>query len=374
MKLIEVGFKALRADGSLDWELNDLLLDDFNLVVGKNATGKSLTLKVIEEFAMLIDNRTFTWGKNQLYRYYSFTFINEQKDIFEYKVSVKNEPIAIFYERLEVNGTVKLDRNLEKGQLYSEVQKSTNLINPPQHMLVIHVRRDSVEHPFFEEIVFWAEHFKSYGFANVVPLAKYKLGNNVPMHPTIILFGLIQKHGNQFITSFINDFNSIGFNISSVVAQKFPDNTLSFNLEEEGLSKPINEHDLSEGMFRALSLLAFVYYLLDTKTPSTILIDDLAEGLDFNRATNLAQLLLEKTENSNIQIVATTNDSYLMNAIPTHHWNILKRTGNTVNSYNYKNNKEIFDDFDFSGLNNFYLFTSDYLDKAIWKKEKSLSS
>ncbi len=373
MKLIEVGFKALRADSSLDWELNDLLLDDFNLVVGKNATGKSLTLKVIEEFAMLIDNRIFTWGKNQLYRYYSFTFINEQKDIFEYKVSVKNEPIAIFYERLEVNGNVKLDRNSENSQLFSEKQNSYNSINPPQHMLVIHVRRDSVEHPFFEEIVFWAEHFKSYKFAKVLPLSNYGAVNSVPMHPTIILSVFLQRSDNQFKTSFIEDLNKIGFNISSIASEKFLDGTLTFSITENGLSKPINEHNLSEGMFRALSLLALVYYLLDTKTPSTILIDDLAEGLDFNRATNLAQLLLEKTENSNIQIVATTNDSYLMNAIPTHHWNILKREGHTVNSYNYKNNKEIFDEFDFSGLNNFYLFTSDYLDKAIWKKEKSLS-
>jgi AAA15 family ATPase/GTPase len=374
MKLIEVGFKALQADGSLDWELKDLLLDNFNLVVGRNATGKSLTLKVIEEFAMLIDHRTFTWGKNQLYRYYSFTFMNEQKDIFEYKVSVKNEPIVIFYERLEVNGKIKLDRNLEKGQLYSEVQKSMNLINPPQHMLVIQVRRDSVDYPFFEEIVFWAEHFKSYGFTNIIPLSNYGAVNSVPMHPTIILSVFLQRDDNQFKTSFIEDLNKIGFNISSIASQKFPDGTLTFNITENGLSKPINEHELSEGMFRALALLAFVYYLLDTKIPSTILIDDLAEGLDFNRATNLAQLLLEKTEKSNIQIIATTNDSYLMNAIPTHHWNILKRTGNVVNSYNYKNSKEIFEDFDFSGLNNFYLFTSDYLDKAIWKKEKSLSS
>ncbi len=74
---------------------------------------------------------------------------------------------------------------------------------------------------------------------------------------------------------------------------------------------------------------------------------------------------------STIQIIATTNDSYLMNAISTHYWNILKREGSVVNSYNYKKDKEVFDNFDYSGLNNFYLFSSDYLDKALWKREKS---
>ena len=130
---------------------------------------------------------------------------------------------------------------------------------------------------------------------------------------------------------------------------------------EEGLKKSVIETDLSQGMSRALDLLTYVQYLLQSGKTSIFILDDLGEGLDYERATKLGKLLVEKLENSNIQFIATSNDSFLMDVIPIKYWNILRRDGNTVSSLNYQNSKERFDKFLMTGLSNFDLFSSNYL-------------
>ena len=119
-------------------------------------------------------------------------------------------------------------------------------------------------------------------------------------------------------------------------------------------------------MFRAFSLLAMIQHVLDTvKGNITILVDDLCEGLDYERSINFTKLLFNKLKEKNIQLIVTSNDSFLMNAVGIEYWNILIREKSTVKAFNYKNSKEIFDDFKFTGLNNFDLFSSDFLDKKI---------
>jgi hypothetical protein len=61
----------------------------------------------------------------------------------------------------------------------------------------------------------------------------------------------------------------------------------------------------------------------------------------------------------------TTNDRFIMNAVPLEYWLILSRDGGQVTSLNYRNSKEMFDDFESTGLSNFDLFSSGY-----YKKQK----
>jgi len=68
--------------------------------------------------------------------------------------------------------------------------------------------------------------------------------------------------------------------------------------------------------------------------------------------------LLKKLENSKIQLIATSNDRFLINAVDVRCLNLLERNGHTVNSYNYLNSKETFEEFKITGLNNFDFFMS----------------
>ena len=65
------------------------------------------------------------------------------------------------------------------------------------------------------------------------------------------------------------------------------------------------------GMFRALSIIVQVNYSVLADTPSCILIDDIGEGLDFERSCDLIDVLISKAKNSSVQLLMATNDRFV---------------------------------------------------------------
>ena len=56
----------------------------------------------------------------------------------------------------------------------------------------------------------------------------------------------------------------------------------------------------------------------------------------------------------------STNDSFIMNAVDIEHWAVIMREGNKISLFNYENSKEIFEEFKFTGLNNFDFYASEF--------------
>jgi len=117
-------------------------------------------------------------------------------------------------------------------------------------------------------------------------------------------------------------------------------------------------------MFRALSLIIQIQYSLFTGNPSCVLIDDIGEGLDFERSSALVKLLVERAKNSSIQLIVATNDRFIMNSIPLEYWLVIQRLGNLCKIYSQKNSPQLFNDFKLTGLNNFDFFSSGYYLKS----------
>jgi hypothetical protein len=99
-------------------------------------------------------------------------------------------------------------------------------------------------------------------------------------------------------------------------------------------------------------------YLLAKVTSGTVIIDDLGEGLDFERSTKLTKFLLNKNISSKFQVIITSNDRFLINTVDMKNINFLTRKGHIVKAANYSNNKKLFDKYLLSGLNNFDLLQS----------------
>lgn len=117
---------------------------------------------------------------------------------------------------------------------------------------------------------------------------------------------------------------------------------------------------MSQGMFRALSVLIQINYGLLANLSVCVLIDDIGEGLDFERSSSLVKVLIEKARKSSIQLIMTTNDRFIMNGVPLEYWILLERRGSKCINYNVRNSKKMFDSFESTGLNNFDLFSSGY--------------
>jgi ABC-type multidrug transport system ATPase subunit len=129
---------------------------------------------------------------------------------------------------------------------------------------------------------------------------------------------------------------------------------------EKGLEKQVTQRDMSQGMYRAFSVISQLNYNILRGNKGFVIIDDIGEGLDFSRAKQLVQLIIAKAEKAGIQLIMSTNDSFIMNAVAIEHWAVIVREGNKISLFNYENSKEIFEEFKFTGLNNFDFYASDF--------------
>ena len=247
--------------------------------------------------------------------------------------------------------------------------------SPPQEELTLHVRRDKKEYPFLEKLYNWATNFHGYAFTNANPSHIRVPNPNVPEDiledlgsvPYLLVEALQIPSIVQKIT---NDFSKIGYPVKHVTTSKrnIPGGALEVpfvEVHESDLLCSTSQNAMSNGMFRAFSLIVIIEHILNLNMPCTVAIDDLGEGLDYERAAKIVNLLFEKVKNTEIQMIATSNDRFLINAVDVKYLNLLERNGPVVSSYSYANNKEKFDEFELTGLNNF-----DFFSRKMYKENK----
>jgi len=353
MRLQKYSYRLEGFSDAEDWMTDEIYLQKLNLFVGKNATGKSRALVAIAAFADMIAQ-----AKDIFYGSFDFTFIREDKKLLSYIIN-KDEN-GIITEKLSIDQELVLDRSKEFTKLYSFLKKDFDIITPPDNKLVLHIRRDKAEYPYLENIVSWAERTHIFFFGKILTASLWtgKRLFTVEDIPEFML--MLDKH--EFLKKqIIEEFNMLGYDIDELYMKQESGKDVLY-IKEKGLKYGLSQGQLSQGMFRALVLIIFVYYLIFMNRADTIIVDDLGEGLDYDRATELGKLIFKKLENTNIQFIASSNDNFLMDVVDIKYWNILKRSDNAVKVYNYENSKDKFDNFKFSGLSNFDLFSSDYLE------------
>ena len=94
-----------------------------------------------------------------------------------------------------------------------------------------------------------------------------------------------------------------------------------------------------------------------------IFIDDLGEGLDYDRSTKLGKIVFDFCTEHSIQLIATSNDNFLMNVVPLHNWIILTRKSTTVEAISAATHKDLFDKFTKTGLRNFDILKTDFIER-----------
>jgi AAA15 family ATPase/GTPase len=360
MKLKNLSYKSKDLSESIGWQLEQIDLNTFNFIVGKNATGKTKLLIEIEIFLLF-----FTKGiKNSSFFYEELSddeessIHEEWRAVFELSnlsiltIYLITENSTIVREEVWIDSKLIIERNKNNAKIYSFNNKRFLEFSPPDDELAIRLRRDVKEYPFFEEIFKFSKGMEVFGFSHVEIEYTDSTSNPAKIFPQLG----ISARGRV-----INDMQRLGYRILDIIPEKMTSGNWDISIKEKGVIAPLSVDALSNGMLRSLALICYVELLLEKHQTTILFVDDLGEGLDYERATKLGKLLVEKLENSNIQFIATSNDSFLMDVIPIKYWNILQRDGNTVRALNYHNSKEQFDNFKFTGLSNFDLFSSDYL-------------
>jgi ABC-type multidrug transport system ATPase subunit len=358
---------------NIEWIIDDVSLGQINLMVGKNSSGKTRTLNALSDLvSMLMGKGTSATGP------VSYDLVYENSgDLMKYKLAY--DPETIHLEQLFVGEELVLERE-EGGSGRVKYEGTPGSIflefQIPHDQLVCYVKRDRLQHPFIEIIHNWAISLRRFNFSGDLGKTRYALKSSFEAkdvewsdtaNSLVPAITIAEEKFPRFRKLILKDMQQIGYNLEDFGVIHFSERFSSGSQDryvvyttEEDLEKQVTQRDMSQGMFRAFSVLVQLNYYILSGNKGFVIIDDIGEGLDFSRAKLLVQLLISKAGEAHIQLIMSTNDSFIMNAVDIEHWAVIMREGHKISLYNYENSKEIFEEFKFTGLNNFDFYASEF--------------
>ena len=355
---------------------------NINLIVGKNATGKSKTVNTIRQLSDLLS------GEDKLSELlydtstYDLLFDENGSKIAYY---LEFEEGKVKQELLTINGVPKLTRDSQTGTMFYEKANQDLDFEMEDDKLAVS-RVDKIQQPFFEPLQNWGKTLSHYRFGGQLgknallrDINAIKEDKEVDLKDSddvaeIFIKGK-RKFGEEFTKKIIEDMSKISYHISIInvdTLKFFPVPAFGMGVKEVDIEDITDQKEMSQGMFRALSLLVQLNFSLLSKTPSCILIDDIGEGLDYERSKSLIDLIIEKVKGSSVQVIMTTNDRFVMNKVPLEYWSIIHRVPKKSLFYNYQNSKEIFDEFKYTGLSNFDFLSTEFYFEGFEQTDEQL--
>ena len=364
-----------------EWRLEGLSLGPINLIVGKNATGKSRVINVISGLGRLLSGQMKEVAISGSFH----VFFEDGSRRLEYDLEV--ETLHVVRESFSIDGQTVLQRGRGgSGKIRAqdiEGEARDMRFQTTDRELAVVARRDEIQHPFLQPLHDWGAsvlHFefgKGMGHGNLGLAVKVSMPQpeNIERDQVVLLLGDGQKRfGDAFSRAVIADMQHVGYDLEELkvapplhlrLLTPLPGDLVGVATKERSLRCFTDQPSMAQGMFRALSLLIQLNYALMRRKPACVLIDDIGEGLDFERACDLVGLLREKALENDFQLVMSTNDRFVMNKVPLKEWAVLQREGQVVRVRNYVNSREAFEEFEFTGLSNFDFFATDYLTQEV---------
>ena len=391
-RLISVSYSEFEEDTTRTWQLDTFELRHINLIVGLNATGKSRLLRIINGLARMIDGSvspvTLTTGS-----YKARFSVPSSTKLIDYEFSIVKNKIIL--ERLLIENELQLDRQSSgPTRLRFEKERLSIEVQIPPILLAVTARRDAVQHPFFEPLHDWAATVKLFSFTLIEQhqfssfegKVDFDVMGKSPAHENFHLLMKLGKDrfGHSFTSAVLQDMRRLGYDLESFglkpmagIAMPIP--TLfapkgaaqTLVVREKGIETEIPQMALSSGMIRALAALVFLHTSRLLKRRDCLVIDDIGEGLDFDRSTKLIKIFIEEAQRGFLQLVMTTNDRFVMNSVPLENWSIIQREGGKVVVFNARNSPEAFEEFEQLGFSNFDFFSrKGYLGKGRAQNKK----
>ena len=378
MSIINLNYSEYEDDERL-WKISDTTFEDINLIVGKNSTGKSRLLTLINSLTQLL---TGNLGPFDSGKYQTLLRINGRN--FLYEIECKGSEVV--GESLMVDEEVKLIRKPDgSGKIWYEQVGDYLDFKLPKSAVAAVNRRDEIQHPYLIELHEWAKSVALYHFGsdfgksrlmNVSDMesifnVKAPLNFDDPNNLVGIYSTAYLHYKEDFDIAIIRDMGKLGYSLKDIGSDnlqailKIPFPTIGLFTVENDLGFKNSQVHMSQGMFRALALTIHLNICAFSKSRNLILVDDIGEGLDFERSVAMIDLLISKAKENNLQLIMTTNDRFVMNSVPLEYWGVLKRKAGLVKMLNARNSANLFKKFKYLGLNNFDLFASDYFETEV---------
>ena len=376
MKLKTINYSQ-HAGKPEEWRLNNISFKDMNLIVGRNASGKTRTLNIVRGLAELLSMRQ---QLHYLSGDYDVVFEDNEKKI---SYTLKYEDGNVIAEKINIDDETMLTRGPDGSGSIRATEIGRDIrFQIPVNEVAACGKRDAIQHPFLDPLYEWGRSLILFPFGtslgkdvfvtlgekeNVDKIDDQALLSSATNVVMVFRKGR-QKFGKEFVYAITRDMEALDYHITnigigaptSLVFTGLAAPAVALFVEEEGLKTRIDQADMSQGMFRALSVIIQVNYILKAKASQCILIDDIGEGLDYERSSSLVKMLMKKAKRSGVQLSMATNDRFIMNSVPLEYWSVVDRHGGICEILNRENSPKVFEDFGLTGLGNFDFFSSGY--------------
>ena len=343
-----------------NWELTGLSpLNPENLVVGRNSTGKTRTIHAIQNVASFLQMKEILLGSRDFSVEMSFLDQSDAEWSMVYSFKIKSGLIE--KENLTVCGRTLIKRT--KSKAWYEGKS----VNPPAEKLIAQIRRDKYTFPEVERLMVWAEGIVSVSCSDINPFTTI-----IPakIFAPIPFYDIVNKLTEADKKNVLKRAKEVGYNLTSIQTIKAGADMRLVQVKERGISEQFVDLQLSSGMLRTVYILAFLEYIKHSDRISILLIDDLGEGLDYGRSIHLGKMVFEDCKKNGLQLIASSNDAFLMDVVDINNWQVLRRKISKVSTINHSNSPELFRKFRMTGLSNFDLFSSDFIDSYIVAQNK----
>ncbi len=154
MKLVKLEFAEF-PKGDRAWILHPVDFGKINLIVGRNASGKTRLLNIIYALATLLSG-----AKRDPYESGRYRATFDAKDgLATYELHYEDR--LILEERYIVAGEPVLERGSDGRGTLKAVDVDRLRFETPQNQLAAVLKRDAIQHAFLQELYQWAVHLRT---------------------------------------------------------------------------------------------------------------------------------------------------------------------------------------------------------------------
>ena len=264
MRLVSLQFSEL-AGTEYEWQLDPLAIGDVNLLVGKNASGKSRVVNLIANLARFLAGRQAEVMGSSRYD----TRFDDGEDKYHFVLQYENSLVT--REELFRNDNQLLRRGAGGiGKIWAAEENKMISFQTPGQKVAAFARRDSIQHPFLQPLNDWGaavRHFefgKSLGHHHLAVAVKSD-ANRTDDSDTNQVVGIFHKGKQQFTDAFedaiIKDMAIIGYPIENVEIRKPAHvkvliggtDVFGIAVKEKDLACRTDQPFMSQGMFGRLA-------------------------------------------------------------------------------------------------------------------------
>ncbi|MBC5795162.1 MAG: AAA family ATPase [Sphaerospermopsis sp.] len=340
-------------DRELEWQLEPITFSDLTLLVGISGVGKTQILQSIIALQNIANGKSLNGVKWQIYftanngiEYYwsgefetqqiSLTLLDDEEN--------KENKFRIISEVLLANDKKIIQRDHQEIKFHDLTLPK---LSPFQSAVAILSEEEDISpvQDSFNSIIYSDQSISinTFHFIKYAPLTKKYSSLNLDdlqesNLPTQIKLALAYNHFPEVFNQIKDNFRDIFVQVEDIKLEPDQDEDLPkviaeyplVNIQEKGVNRWINQHQISSGMMRTLMHISELY--LSAKG-TVILIDEFENSLGVNCIDILTELILE---NRNLQFIITSHHPYIINNIGMEHWKIITRKGGVVTARDAK--------------------------------------